>query len=333
MKNPKKLILIYAVLMLVFGLYSPVINSLIYFYESDTIKEIFEKPFFSYLGFISSILPRFPDHQTQLLLNIIGNGINTNSDGSRHNMSNTITAMKIFSPFLICWVVLFVGTIQYFKNNKTKLLLFIFAVSFLGHSFSFLYPLSNLVFDVKTILYGFYSSIDPENVNLILFHVLLNVIHLFILFKIISFLRKSESLKVEDNSLIETSKGRRFWGRCIEIILIVFYGWQFSIFYMAMVKTLWIESQSLSDYSQLGLYNAFATLCYYLIFESIFQTTPAKILMGSRVVNRDAEKPSFLVILGRTLCRFIPFESFLFLIGYRLHDTFSNTNVYDTEEQ
>ena len=66
---------------------------------------------------------------------------------------------------------------------------------------------------------------------------------------------------------------------------------------------------------------------YYFTFESIVGKTPAKFITKTRVVDYDNNQPGKMTILGRTLCRFIPFDglSFLGLSGF--HDKFSNTKV------
>jgi uncharacterized RDD family membrane protein YckC len=68
-------------------------------------------------------------------------------------------------------------------------------------------------------------------------------------------------------------------------------------------------------------------LAYYLFFESLWQRTPGKFILGTMVVNRDGEKPSFKQILGRTLCRFIPFEAFSFFGEEGWHDSIPSTKV------
>ncbi len=68
---------------------------------------------------------------------------------------------------------------------------------------------------------------------------------------------------------------------------------------------------------------------YWVIFEHFFQKTPAKFLTKTKVVTINGYKPSFWNIVGRTLCRFIPFEQFSFLgstpVGW--HDSISKTRV------
>lgn len=72
-------------------------------------------------------------------------------------------------------------------------------------------------------------------------------------------------------------------------------------------------------------------LIFYILFESIWQKTPAKFITRTRVVSqRNGTSPSFGAIIIRTLSRFIPFEPFSFFgsknpIGW--HDRLSKTIV------
>ncbi len=68
---------------------------------------------------------------------------------------------------------------------------------------------------------------------------------------------------------------------------------------------------------------------YFLVFESVFNRTPAKFLTGTVVVTDDFQKPTFLQILGRTLSRFVPVDALTFMgseaSGW--HDRWSGTRV------
>jgi len=68
---------------------------------------------------------------------------------------------------------------------------------------------------------------------------------------------------------------------------------------------------------------------YWIATEYFFDKSPAKFLTRTKVVMKDGTKPSFLTIIGRTLCRFIPFEPFSFLGGKAIgwHDSITNTRV------
>jgi len=49
---------------------------------------------------------------------------------------------------------------------------------------------------------------------------------------------------------------------------------------------------------------------YYLILEALTSQTIGKLITGTKVVNADGTRLTFKKALGRTLCRFIPFEQF-----------------------
>jgi len=71
---------------------------------------------------------------------------------------------------------------------------------------------------------------------------------------------------------------------------------------------------------------------FYMLFEASTGRTPGKWICGTRVIDVEGEKPSFMRFLGRTLARFIPFEPFSFFgsKGMGWHDTVSGTRVVRT---
>ncbi len=70
-------------------------------------------------------------------------------------------------------------------------------------------------------------------------------------------------------------------------------------------------------------------LSYYILQEFFWGRTLGKFITGTKVVTADGTSPSFIQIVGRTLCRLIPFDWFSFLeespIGW--HDKLSKTRV------
>lgn len=68
---------------------------------------------------------------------------------------------------------------------------------------------------------------------------------------------------------------------------------------------------------------------YWAFFEYYVGKTPAKFITKTKVVTKYGKKPTFLNIVGRTLCRLIPFDAFSYLgtkpIGW--HDSISGTRV------
>ncbi len=72
-------------------------------------------------------------------------------------------------------------------------------------------------------------------------------------------------------------------------------------------------------------------LLYFLPQEAIWGRTIGKLITGTKVVNMEGKKISLGQSLGRTLCRFIPFEAFSFFGGNGRprgwHDSIPNTKV------
>jgi uncharacterized RDD family membrane protein YckC len=69
-------------------------------------------------------------------------------------------------------------------------------------------------------------------------------------------------------------------------------------------------------------------MTYYIVLEGLTSRTLGKFITGTYVVTDEGLKPSFATILGRTLCRFIPFEALTFLLSsVGFHDRLSHTRV------
>lgn len=67
---------------------------------------------------------------------------------------------------------------------------------------------------------------------------------------------------------------------------------------------------------------------YYIIMEGLFAQTFGKMITKTIVVDKNNEMPSVGQVIGRTLCRFIPFEQFSFFgdePGW--HDSIPKTKV------
>ena len=75
---------------------------------------------------------------------------------------------------------------------------------------------------------------------------------------------------------------------------------------------------------------------YYTILELATGMTLGKMVMGTKVLTKEGAKPSMGQFLGRSACRFIPFEAFSFLIGTNSrfpvgwHDRIPGTVVVST---
>jgi len=71
-------------------------------------------------------------------------------------------------------------------------------------------------------------------------------------------------------------------------------------------------------------------LTYYTVFESVFSTTPGKLVTKTKVVEKNTNSISFSTAVIRSVSRIIPFEPIsIFFSANKLswHDKFSNTKV------
>lgn len=82
----------------------------------------------------------------------------------------------------------------------------------------------------------------------------------------------------------------------------------------------------------LGIYYFLLYFAYYFLFEFFLGKTPGKFLTKTMVVNTKGEKPVIRELILRSLCRLIPFDSFSFLFGSGLHDSFTNTTVIHSKK-
>ena len=122
------------------------------------------------------------------------------------------------------------------------------------------------------------------------------------------------------------------WARFGNFLLDWFFAWLFTMlctFILGVAlgilgNTTWHRNVAVAQ-----LLGMFLFTFYYVVFEAAFGWTVAKLLTGTRVVDKDGHKPGFLKVLGRSLARSVPFEPFSFLgrTGIGWHDRWSGTRV------
>ncbi|AFD06814.1 RDD family protein [Solitalea canadensis] len=67
---------------------------------------------------------------------------------------------------------------------------------------------------------------------------------------------------------------------------------------------------------------------YFVFFEALIGQTIGKVITRTKVVDHFNNKPSFSRVMGRTLCRLIPFDGLSFFSGGEgWHDSISKTRV------
>jgi uncharacterized RDD family membrane protein YckC len=119
----------------------------------------------------------------------------------------------------------------------------------------------------------------------------------------------SPSLGEASTPLILASQGQRFATMLLDLI---FY-FIFALIFGAVLGLIGLgESiQHIND----NLLGAIIVLVYYVPQEAFSGRTLGKLITGTKAVSEDGAELSFGKALGRTLCRFIPFEAFSFFGG------------------
>ena len=116
-------------------------------------------------------------------------------------------------------------------------------------------------------------------------------------------------------------KWRRFFNFLIDYTCLKIF-WTI----MAMLVIAWLSMQGESPevayrhYMDMPkgfkyLYTTSSISIYYLLMESAFGLTVGKLVTGTRIVDEQGGRPTFGQIVGRTLCRMIPFEPFSLLFA------------------
>ena len=124
--------------------------------------------------------------------------------------------------------------------------------------------------------------------------------------------------------------GLRFANLVIDRLLFVF------VLFKGANNYFWGGSFLGGGYSGLLiLFEGAGLIIYYLLLESIFNTTAGKCATNTTIVNNSGQRPGFGQVLGRTFCRLIPFEAFsFFAAGARgWHDSIPNTYVVETVDE
>lgn len=214
------------------------------------------------------------------------------------------------------------GAIIYYfsKYKETKLLVFNYSLVFLGSL-------------IKIFSFVAYFNSDKLSIYGILY-VLITLLYIFISYHFITKNLNSDTsadsgLTIENN-LENASNYKRFLNLLIDsfIIIVVAFGF---ISYAGQNDhlTTFFSYLKTAFGAKFGILIFFSIIkfLYYLMFESIFKNTPAKILTACYVTDEDGNSPDFSMILKRTILRFIPLESLSFLMGKNLHDDYSNTYV------
>lgn len=116
----------------------------------------------------------------------------------------------------------------------------------------------------------------------------------------------------------------RFLNFLIDILI-----WLMLSFFLSLLVDLFIQTSDevlLQLYGYLFMSGTF--VLYYATMEIRFQKTVGKFITKTKVVKIDGSRPETSDIIGRTFCRFIPFDRISFLFTKNgIHDYLSKTRV------
>ncbi len=133
----------------------------------------------------------------------------------------------------------------------------------------------------------------------------------------------------EGNKFKKTTRLKRLLNLIIDTILIyLFFSFVFALFNFIGYGDRFVDFVNSNNY----MISIGVIAFYYLLFESFWFKTPAKVFTETVVKNKEGEDPEFNDILIRTAVRFIPFEHFSFLFSKRpsgWHDRWSKTIVVE----
>ncbi|MBZ4041665.1 MULTISPECIES: RDD family protein [Flavobacterium] len=145
----------------------------------------------------------------------------------------------------------------------------------------------------------------------------------------------SNSTYILDDKLLASS-GSRFLNYILDIVVIIALIFALSFIFAVLASLLDLNEfllwmGNLSDWEGQLIF-VVISIFYYSLTEGLFGRSLGKLITGTVVVDENGEKPSFGIILKRTLCRLIPFDGFSFLGSRGWHDSISNTYVVNKKD-
>ncbi|WP_317928608.1 RDD family protein [Halioxenophilus sp. WMMB6] len=136
------------------------------------------------------------------------------------------------------------------------------------------------------------------------------------------------SQQADEQEIIEVVAASR-WLRFANYV-IDYIGFIVLSFFIGLA-TAFFGDEALAHLEQIPdiLFGVAIMMIYYLPLEALTGRTLGKWITGTKVVNAEGGQASFGQVMGRTLCRFIPFEAFSFFSNSRRgwHDSIPKTFV------
>ncbi|WP_456437313.1 RDD family protein [Psychroserpens sp.] len=232
---------------------------------------------------------------------------------------------------LVFYILFLIAAIVYnfSKYKELKVLKFCFSLMFLFSILSIMFQLHRLVFDF-------------ENTSLLSIVYFAKAIFMFYVcyFYLMTWKSQRVYIDTEKMSLPDfktfTLKRAEWYQRLLHylldmfLILCIFSKYIFEFYFGALIESL---SDMVGERFAASIVFFIFSTFYFLVFEGFFKSTPAKYLSQTSVVNLKNEAVSFANILGRTLCRRIPFDVFSFFGKIGWHDSLAYSTVANHEKE
>ena len=142
-----------------------------------------------------------------------------------------------------------------------------------------------------------------------------------------------KDLNIEINpsvSVVLLSRKNRFWSYILDRVIIIFWYFIFRLFANELILDN-LQSYVVTIIHLSGFIAIY--FIYFLMLETVAQTSFAKKIFKAIIVNQKGQKPTFKQVLIRNLMRLMPFDTFSFVFDRRgFHDKVSKTYVVTNVE-
>jgi uncharacterized RDD family membrane protein YckC len=234
------------------------------------------------------------------------------------------------------YLLLLLGVVLYaFGKKESRLIRFIFSLILFIKAIrlvSSLFFIANL------------NLIPGKSILLYLIYLSWQVLWIFISYKVLKYFNSHKEFKTqtreysetETKILVEANRSQRFFNLLADLcvmMLIYIPVFQNLIRVEGFTNFFRPVEAIVGDRGTLYLIMAIARICYYMLFEGLFQSTPGKLLSETRVTNDTGGIPGLGNIAGRTFSRFVPFEALSFLGSHGWHDKWSDTYVLQEKRE
>ncbi len=229
-------------------------------------------------------------------------------------------------PNFLFYLLLLIGTILFAVKGfrKSRIIEFCYSVIFFSMCAGVFWTLYRVVRN--------FGQMRLANVGWTILWLAVIAMWLWVSWYVLKSTRSQRDLKIShyetDGGLTptfeEADKFKRFYNWIIDRVLIILIFSPWSYYFSGSISSFEDMAGSRTVVYLLYILGSFI---YYPFFEKIFGATPGKFLSGTRVTDEFGNSPSFLNIVGRTLCRFVPFDGISFLGSAGWHDKWSDTYV------